>query len=139
MFPAFPSPQAQHASRAERPAGRRRLALLAPHPAPDELAARLDEAAALLPADPESAALLLEGALHELIAGWYARQALPVPPPARLLADLAPRDALLALRLRLALAAPDVAARLAHLRALAHLLDPVHQPAVPISVRRLHP
>jgi hypothetical protein len=135
MFPSHisrsnPSRLASRASRPRQAARHARVSRLALVPSrPDDaravyaLYARLDAAAALLPADPDAAALVLEGALHELIVHWYARQGLRPPAPERLLADLAERDELLALRLRLALRAPDVAARLGHLRALIRLLD----------------
>lgn len=88
----------------------------------------LEEAAALLHDNPDAAALALEGALRQLVNEWYARQGLHVPPARDLLADLEARDAPLAWRLRLALRAPHVEARLAHARGLEQEIVPRPQP-----------
>ncbi|HYM29562.1 MAG TPA: hypothetical protein VET66_15535 [Steroidobacteraceae bacterium] len=82
------------------------------------LRAELDEAARALVQDGDLAALLLDGLLSRVAGCWYARH-VGVEPEARAqLADLSQRDAPFARRLRLALRAPDAAARLAHARAL---------------------
>lgn len=78
----------------------------------------LHEAEALLERDPDAAALALEGAMRALVDEWYARRGLVAPDAPHLLADLEGRNAPLAWRLRLALRAPHVAARLAHVRGL---------------------
>jgi hypothetical protein len=88
----------------------------------------LEDAAALLHDDPDAAALALEGALRQLVNEWYARQGLRVPAAHDLLADLEARDAPLAWRLRLALRAPHVEARLAHARGLEQAIVPRAQP-----------
>ena len=84
-----------------------------------DVAAPLDQAAELLDADPDAAALVLDGLLGRLAADWYAEQGLVPPDAAHLLSDLERRCQPLGWLLRLALRAPDVHARLAHMQALA--------------------
>jgi hypothetical protein len=86
---------------------------------PSDASAALDEAADLLDADPDAAALLLDGALRRLADEWYAQQGLAAPGPAQLLADLEHRCQPLGWLLRLALRAPDARARLVHAQGLA--------------------
>lgn len=68
--------------------------------------------------DADLAALLLDGVMGRIAACWYARHVGMEPEAGAQLADLARRDAAFARRLRLALRAPDAAARLAHARDL---------------------
>jgi hypothetical protein len=78
----------------------------------------LDVAARALERDGDLAALLLDGVLGRIAACWYARHVGMEPEAGAQLADLSQRDAPFARRLRLALRAPDAAARLAHARDL---------------------
>lgn len=88
-----------------------------------DLRAHLDAAARALPADPDLAALLLDGAFARLLAAC-APQAAPGPVSmARALSGLEQSAPPLAMRLRLALRAPNAEARLAHARALLALWD----------------
>jgi hypothetical protein len=82
------------------------------------LRADLDEVARVLAQDGDLAALLLDGLLGRIAGCWYARHVGMEPDAHVQLADLSQRDAPFARRLRLALSAPDAAARLAHARGL---------------------
>lgn len=83
--------------------------------------ALLDEAADVLPEDPDAAALLLDGALWRIVALWYRHRGERVPAPRAALADLAARGGAFGWHVRLALRAPDARARLEHCRVLAGL------------------
>lgn len=83
------------------------------------VARALDRAAELVDADPDAAALLLDGVLWRLAEEWYAQQRLAAPDARHLLPDLERRCAPLAWLMRVALRAPDVRARLAHAQGLA--------------------
>ncbi|MDE3228677.1 MAG: hypothetical protein KGO05_02255 [Chloroflexota bacterium] len=91
--------------------------------------ARLIAAERALPAAPDLAALRLDGALSDLLA--------ICAPGAASLEELERRAPALAWRLRLALQAPDVAARLAHCWALLDLLTqpPTHTQTSPSLAR----
>lgn len=86
-----------------------------------EIAAALDHAAAILDADPDAAALLLDGLVcrlaHALARAYAASDGAGDP-----LGALDRHAPSVAYRLRLALRAPDVAARLVHCRQLRQLL-----------------
>ncbi len=82
----------------------------------------LDEAARALERDADLAALLLDGVLGRIAACWYARHIGMEPEASAQLADLSQRDVPFARRLRLALGAPDAAARLVHARGLLRVL-----------------
>jgi hypothetical protein len=84
-----------------------------------DVAAPLDQAAELLDADPDAAALVLDGLLNRLAANWYVEQGQVPPDAVHLLSDLERRCQPLGWLLRLALRAPDVHARLAHVQGLA--------------------
>ncbi|MBF6589176.1 MAG: hypothetical protein IVW57_01430 [Ktedonobacterales bacterium] len=79
----------------------------------------LNCAESLIENDPDAAALVLDGLVWRLLRAWYAARGGSPPGPAAVLADLERRAPSLAWRVRLALRAPDVAARLAHCRGLA--------------------
>jgi hypothetical protein len=83
-----------------------------------EVPCLLDQAASLVDADPDSAALMLEGVVMAIVEQWYGAQDLALPDRQCLLADLQARAMPLAHRMRLALRAPHVRARLNHARAL---------------------
>lgn len=86
------------------------------------LACRLAEAAALLEAQPDDAALLLDGLLAVIVDAWLRERRL-VPGDAADALRLIERDEpLFGMRLRLALRAPDPGARLEHCAALLALL-----------------
>ena len=87
-----------------------------------EVEARLHAAERLLPDDPDAAALLLDGLLQEIRWLWRAQADLSPPAPALQPALVERDDRLFGWRLRLALRAPDVRARLAHCAALYALL-----------------
>lgn len=72
--------------------------------------------------DPDLAALYLDGALRRLLA-LVARQARVAPSEMPALASLDREQPLLGMRLRLALRAPDAAARLVHCWALIESLN----------------
>jgi hypothetical protein len=75
------------------------------------LAAELAAAAEALARDPDAAALLLDGLLRRVAAGWFQVRGLAVPDAEDLLGRLADEDAPFAWRVRLALRAPDARAR----------------------------
>jgi hypothetical protein len=104
-----------------RPA--RRAGLSEGERAPGVLRAELDEAARVLALDGDQAALLLDGVLRQIAACWYARHGVWEPDAGDQLADLDQRNAPFGWRLRLALRAPDPAARLEHARQLLRALD----------------
>lgn len=81
-------------------------------------AAELRAAAEAMERDPDAAALALDGMLWRIIRAWYAAYDVPSRWSGDPLVDLAQRAPELAWRLRLALRAPDAAARLAHARQL---------------------
>ena len=66
--------------------------------------------------DPDVAAIALDGLLLRMLSAWYAACGWPPCAAGDLLLDLERRAPELAWRLRLALRAPDVVARLAHAR-----------------------
>ena len=82
----------------------------------------LAAAAQAIECDPDAAALLLDGLLERILDVWYAARGWPVPAQEARLADLDERSPELAKRVRLALRAPDVSARLAHCRQLLRVL-----------------
>jgi hypothetical protein len=86
-----------------------------------EIVAMLDRAAALLDADPDAAALLLDGLIGRL-AGALAQAYAASDGIADLLLALDRHAPSIAYRLRLALRAPDAAARLVHCRQLCQWL-----------------
>jgi len=98
-------------------------------PARAAVAGRLRAAAHLLPDDPDAAALLLDGLLQEIARLWCAAAGLPVPAPALRPALVERHDQPFGWRLRLALRAPDVRARLVHCAALYGLLGGECPPA----------
>ena len=73
-----------------------------------------------LPDDPDAAALLIGGVLAAIPALWLARGTRQ--PPLLLSVPLECGDSHVGLRLRLALRAPNVEARLAHRRALLRMI-----------------
>ena len=83
---------------------------------------RLHRAEALLEHDPDAAALLLDG-LASALASLASREGRASPDPHGLLAAVQASDPLLALRLRVALRAPDVRARIVHARACLDRLE----------------
>ncbi|MGH2514399.1 MAG: hypothetical protein ACRDHP_01980 [Ktedonobacterales bacterium] len=96
----------------------------------DEWARRCDRAAELLDAQPDEAAMLLDGLLQRIACEWAqslrARQAAPLPaeaPEQNLLALIEDAAPPVGWRLRLALRAPDVRARLVACRSLVEALD----------------
>lgn len=82
----------------------------------------LAAAAQAIEHDPDAAALLLEGLLERMLGAWYVARGWPVPAREALLADLDQRAPELARRVRLALRAPNVSARLAHCRQVLRVL-----------------
>lgn len=78
------------------------------------IVAALCRADALLASDPDAASLELDGLLYRIARVWCQARAGGLP-PSDLLQQSASDAPLFALRLRLALRAPDVRARLAHL------------------------
>jgi hypothetical protein len=82
----------------------------------------LDEAGRALAHDGDLAALLLDGMIARIANCWYTQHGGMEPDARDQLADLSQRDAPFARRLRLALGAPDPAARLAHARGLLRAL-----------------
>ncbi|HEU5441253.1 MAG TPA: hypothetical protein VFU88_18350 [Ktedonobacterales bacterium] len=106
---------------------------LSPHDASEEehpgsqartaaVAARLRWAERLLPDDPDASALLLDGLLREIAWLWHAQVDVPLPAFDVQPALIERHDPLFGWRLRLALRAPNVHARLAHCAALYELL-----------------
>jgi hypothetical protein len=82
-----------------------------------QIEAALHRAAQTLADDPD-AAWLLDGALRRLIGLWFRRRGLEAPAPERALAAIGQLDAAMALRVRLALRAPNAEARLVACRRL---------------------
>jgi hypothetical protein len=76
------------------------------------LEAELGAAREALAYDPDSAALLLDGLLRRIAAEWFLARGLVIPAAEQLLGRLGDESAPVAWRLRLALRAPDVRARL---------------------------
>jgi hypothetical protein len=96
------------------------------------VAARLRAAARLLEDDPDAAALLLDGLLHQIVEMWCEHVGPQVPALALQPALVERYDQPFGWRLRLALRAPDASARLIHCAALYALLDErafQHQPS----------
>lgn len=83
------------------------------------IVARLIAAERVLPADPDRAALLLDGALAQLLDLWASDKRLSLPDALGALEVVAPA---IAWRVRLALQAHEPSARLAHCWALLDLL-----------------
>lgn len=83
-----------------------------------ELACVLACAEQLIERQPDDAALLLDGVLHRIASTWHQRERLPGVPEEDLLASIERVAPSVGWRLRLALRAPDVRARLAHCRAV---------------------
>lgn len=86
--------------------------------APLALLADLQLAQRLLPADPDAAGLLLDGALWRVVALVFARAGLDAPACDSALAELERIAPPVAWRVRLALRAPDARARLIHIWSL---------------------
>lgn len=95
--------------------------------------ANLRRAGEALSHDPDLASLYLDGALRDALALALGDAASASSNLEAALRELDARQPLLAQRLRLALRAPHVEARLAHARALLDLLNPVP------ARRRAHP
>ena len=101
----------------------------ADHDAYDEWARLCDRADALLEAQPDEAALLLDGLLYRIAHEWermqQAQQAAPLQAgaPEDLLARIECAAPAVSWRLRLALRAPDARARLVACRSLIEALD----------------
>jgi len=100
--------------------------------------ARLIAAAHALPADPDAAALLLDGALSQMLALWAQQAHVDLPGPRQALAALDDCAPAIAGRLRLALQAQQPEARLAHCWALLELLTTCPTVARPYTARSLH-
>lgn len=113
--PRSPAPQPQHCDPA-RDGGRAESAEAR------VIGARLRAAARVLPEDSDAAALLLDGAIAAIAALWLARAGLDVPVQALQPVLVDRGDPLFGLRLRLALRAPSVEARLAYCRELLRLI-----------------
>jgi hypothetical protein len=87
----------------------------------DDAVGLLDRAARALARDPDEAAWLLDGALRRLLAVWLRRQGLDgleASAPEQALAAIGRLDDDMAMRVRLALRAPNAGARLAACRGL---------------------
>lgn len=82
-----------------------------------EIGAALAHAAQAID-DPDRAAWLLDGALRSIVELWFVGRAWKLPPDVEALEVIGREDGELALRLRLALRAPHVAARLVQCRDL---------------------
>jgi hypothetical protein len=78
----------------------------------------LARAEQLIEDDEEAAALVLDGLPQHIIGQWYARKHRVAPRADQVFADLEEADAEIAWQLRHALRAPEVQARLVHLRVL---------------------
>lgn len=87
------------------------------------VAVRLRAAKRLLPDDPDASALLMDGLLREIAWLWCAHAGLLQSASDIEPASIERRDQVFCWRLRLALCAPDVHARLAHCAALYELLQ----------------
>ena len=95
-----------------------------PSPSPnDSIVADLERAQRALRDDPDLAALYLDGALRELLALAACPGGVYPPQPRAALYDLERSRPLLAQRIRLALRAPNVEARLVHCWSLLDLLS----------------
>lgn len=79
---------------------------------------RCGDAARLIDAQPDAAALLLDGLLHDIASAWIRRLGHAGAPAEGLLAEIECVAPLVGWRLRLALRAPDIRARLAACQAL---------------------
>ena len=88
----------------------------------DEWARLCDRADALLAAQPDEAALLLDGLLYRIAREWEQHELLPAGAPEDLLARIEHEAPQIGWRLRLALQAPDARARLVACRALIEAL-----------------
>ena len=86
------------------------------------IVASLLAASHVLPADPDAAALLLDGALGLMLDLWASGAGLRISRGAAALSAVEERSPAIAWRLRLALQAPSPEARLAHYWALIDLL-----------------
>lgn len=88
----------------------------------------LEDARKALRHDPDRAAWLLDGMVWRIASLLLARRRLELNSKSDMLALLAAHDAFAAMRVRLALRAPNVAARLAHCEALLSLVadEPAH-------------
>jgi hypothetical protein len=100
--------------------------------------ARLIAAAQALPADPNAAALLLDGALSQILALWAQQAHVDLPGPRQTLAALDICAPAIAGRVRLALQAQQPEARLAHCWALLDLLTTWPTVARPYTARSPH-
>lgn len=89
---------------------------------PEDLARQIVLAARKVDVDPDEASLILDGLIWQLLAVRYLAENEELPDRERLLAQLDLNDPALARRVRLALRAPDVHARLAHVQQLCALL-----------------
>lgn len=98
-----------------------------------QIVARLIAASQALPAHPDAAVLLLDGALNDMLALWARRARLQEYRGAAALAALDERAPDIAARLRLALQAHNPEARLAHCWAL---LDALTHPST--TIQRSH-
>lgn len=93
-----------------------------------QVVSRLLAASQALPAQPDAAILLLDGALSDLLDLWAHRERLPERRGAAALAALDAHAPAIAARLRLALQAYNPEARLAHCWALLDALTPPPDP-----------
>lgn len=89
----------------------------------DDWLRRCDRAAQLMEAQPDVAALLLDGLLSRIARDWERRLRLAAGSPEELLARIEHAAPLLGWRLRLALRAPDARARLVACQALIEAMD----------------
>lgn len=97
-------------------------AQVADHDDYDEWARLCDRADSLLEAQPDEAALLLDGLLSHIAREWERCELLPAGSPEDLLARIERAAPAVSWRLRLALRAPDARARLVACRALIEAL-----------------
>jgi hypothetical protein len=89
---------------------------------PHALVRRLLLAGELLSEDRDEAALLLDGLLRDVVADWFSRRGFAPSHSGESLDSIAHDQPPFAWRLRLALRAPNVEARLVHCAALLALL-----------------
>lgn len=132
-----------HSRRARPSRGRHANRIGQPHASggPRERArvvARLIAAAQALPTDPNVAALLLDGALSQMLALWAQQAHLDLLGPRQALAALDICAPAIAGRVRLALLAQQPEARLAHCWALLDLLTTRPTVARPCAARSSH-